>query len=36
MHRGMIGRIEKEAYIPAGGRLKKKGEVLRFETVSFF
>ena len=36
MHRSMIGRIEKEDYIPTIDQLEKLGEVLGFEPVSFF
>ena len=36
MHRSMIGRIEKEDYIPAIDQLEKLGEVLGLEPISFF
>ena len=36
MHRSMIGRIEKEDYVPTIGQLEKLGEILGFEPVSFF
>ena len=36
IHRGMIGRIENEDYIPTIEQLQKLGEVLDFEVVDLF